>query len=84
MPTPTEFNGDIVPGQKPTATFFGWAKTIFLVAFAAQQSGTTANRPLKDLWVGRPYFDTSLGAKGKPIWVDKTGAAWVDATGTNV
>lgn len=49
-----------------------------------QTSGTTAQRPTKDLFPGRFYFDTSLGANGKPIWISKTGLAWVDATGAVV
>jgi hypothetical protein len=49
-----------------------------------QQSGTTANRPTRGLFIGRPYFDVSLGANGKPIWVNKLGTGWVDATGVVV
>jgi hypothetical protein len=47
-----------------------------------QQSGTTAQRPTKNLYPGRPYFDESLGAEGKPIWVNKTATGWVYADGT--
>jgi hypothetical protein len=43
--------------------------------------GTTANRTTNPR-IGWPYFDTSLGANGKPIWWN--GTAWVDATGTTV
>lgn len=60
----------------------GWV-TFFSDAFAIlsglTQSGTTANRPTARLWVGRMYFDTTLG---KPIWY--SGSAWVDATGAAV
>jgi len=50
---------------------------------ALSESGTTANRPVKFLFAGRTYFDTSLAAgAGKPIWYN--GASWVDATGTGV
>jgi hypothetical protein len=59
---------------KPWANFF---TVLWQIAFAAGQSGTTANRPDKDLWIGRTYFDESLGI---PIWYD--GTQWVDATGT--
>lgn len=59
-----------------------WMQQAFRIMFAAAQSGTTAQRPTENLYPGRQYFDTSLGAKGKPIWVDKTGAAWVLADGT--
>lgn len=49
------------------------------VASAVLDSGTTADRPTRGLWAGRPYFDTTLG---KPIWYSGTG--WVDATGAAV
>lgn len=48
------------------------------------QSGTTANRPKVGLYAGRFYFDTSLGANGKPIWVAKDNKTWIDATSTPV
>ncbi len=47
-------------------------------------SGTTANRPTKLLWPGRMYYDTTLAANGKPIWVNKGATGWVDATGAAV
>lgn len=68
----------------PLPSWVGWFKGVFLCCFSVQESGTTAQRPTKNLWVGRRYFDTSLGANGKPIWVDKTGAAWVDGSGASV
>lgn len=54
-------------------------QAVYLVCFSVQQSGTTANRPTKFLWTGRPYFDTTLG---KPVWYKTAG--WVDATGAPV
>jgi len=56
-----------------------WLTLIWLSANALQESGATANRPTVRLWVGRPYFDTTLGM---PIWYD--GTNWVDATGATV
>ncbi len=53
--------------------FFGKVATL-LGALTA--SGTTANRPIKGLFVGRTYFDTTLGI---PIWY--RGTAWVNASG---
>jgi hypothetical protein len=44
-----------------------------------QQSGTTANRPTKRLYVGMPYFDTTLN---RPIWY--TGTNWIRADGVVV
>ena len=41
------------------------------------ESGTTAQRPTKNLYTGRMYFDTTLGL---PIWY-KT-SSWVKADGT--
>ena len=42
-------------------------------------SGTTANRPVTNLFVGRMYFDVTLG---KPIWLKSvTPTVWVDSTG---
>lgn len=55
---------------------------VFRVCAAVAQSGPTAERPTADLFPGRPYFDTSLGAAGKPIWVNKTATGWVLADGT--
>jgi len=60
-----------------------WLTLIWLSANALQESGTTAQRPTVRLWVGRPYFDTTLG---QPIWVSAVSPSvvWVDATGSTV
>lgn len=49
----------------------------FSLLTALTQSGTTAQRPTKFLWSGRPYFDTTLGL---PIYYK--GPGWVKADGT--
>jgi hypothetical protein len=69
---------DLAPTMPWLQVFTRWQRVIV----AAQESGTTANRPTKLLWVGRPYFDTTIG---KPVWV-KTASpvVWVDATGAAV
>lgn len=57
----------------------GWQEFFGIMAnllFALTQSGTTAQRPVKGLWVGRTYFDVTLGI---PIWY--RGTAWVNASG---
>jgi hypothetical protein len=59
-----------------------WFGAVFMICNAMVQSGTTAQRPVKLTWTGRPFFDKSLGAHGKPIWW--TPAGWVDATGSIV
>jgi len=56
-----------------------WFMEIFRVCRNQQQSGTTAQRPVKEMYIGRRYFDTTLN---KPIWY--TGTLWVDATGSTV
>lgn len=61
-----------------TKPWGNWLTRAGQILFAASQSGTTAQRPAdtKMLWIGRTYFDTSLGI---PIWWN--GTDWVDATG---
>jgi hypothetical protein len=60
-----------------------WYGAIGRLCNAITGYGTTANRPVKGLYIGRPYFDTSLAAgNGKPIFYN--GTAWVDAAGTAV
>lgn len=56
--------------------WFSWVHTTVI---AARQSGVTADRPTALLWIGRTYFDTTLGI---PVWVQSVNpAVWVDATG---
>lgn len=60
----------------PWGQWFAW---VHRFATAGQQSGTTANRPTKGLWIGRTYFDDDLGI---PIWVQSVNpAVWVDSAG---
>lgn len=54
-----------------------WIDRVDRTVSAARESGPTANRPTSRLWIGRQYFDTTLG---QPVWYD--GSGWVDATGT--
>ena len=56
--------------------FFG---DVFRICFSVTASGTTANRPVTNLWVGKTYFDTTLGL---PIWYD--GTNWIDGAGNIV
>jgi hypothetical protein len=59
-----------------STTWRNFFSAVFSVLNAMTQSGATTARPTTFLWVGRPYFDTTLGL---PIWYD--GTQWVDATG---
>lgn len=69
---------------KLTISWIDFISQLFLTANSLLESGTTAQRPTKNLWIGRMYFDTSLAANGKPIWVDKNGTGWVDGSGASV
>lgn len=67
---------DMASWPKPWGNFFSQA---WLILSAVEQSGVTADRPTRYLWVGRTYFDTTLGI---PIWYD--GSNWVSADGSVV
>jgi len=74
-------NATLVGDDKmATAPWAGVFSRWHTIISSAQQSGTTAQRPTKVLWIGRRYFDTTLG---KPVYV-KTAApvVWVDGVGT--
>ena len=77
----------IVPGTVdetglPSRAMSNWMMKVFRLCFDTQNSGTTAQRPTANLYPGKFYFDTSLGANGKPIWVNKASTGWVLADGT--
>lgn len=60
----------------------GWRNffnSIFNVCNALTMSGTTAHRPTAGLWIGRTYFDVTLGI---PIFYN--GAFWINAAGVPV
>lgn len=69
-------NGKINPAWQDFCT------DVFMGIQTLESSGTTAKRPTKNLYPGRFYFDTSLGANGKPIWINKLGTGWILADGT--
>ena len=73
------FRSEIHRNGIVTTAWRQWFESALTILFSLQQSGTTAQRPTKKLWVGRRYFDTTLG---HPIWYD--GTNWVDATGATV
>jgi hypothetical protein len=52
---------------------------IYFSVIYTQQSGTTAKRPTKNLFVNRQYFDTTIN---RPIWY--TGTNWIRADGVVV
>lgn len=60
-----------VPDKEKTG-WLAWLKQVRQAAFSVTQSGTTAQRPVTFLWVGRRYFDTTVG---KPVWYN--GTTWI-------
>jgi hypothetical protein len=64
-----------------TESFAEWLMSAYRSADSVTQSGTTANRPTVSLWIGRRYYDTTLGL---PIWVHQISPAivWHKADGT--
>lgn len=71
--------------SKPRPLAIGWSsffESVFNLLSAMTQSGTTAQRPTTFLWIGRNYFDTTLGY---PIYVKSVGpVVWVNGAGTVV
>lgn len=66
-----------------TQSMATWVTRITAICQAAQQSGTTANRPTSVLWIGRQYYDTTLGY---PVFVHSVGppVVWHNAAGAPV
>lgn len=56
-----------------------WFDRIQITLNAVTGSGTTANRPTQNLYLGQPYFDTDLNQT--VVW---DGSQWVSAGGTAV
>lgn len=73
-----EFNGKALDSW-----WLQWFNQASTVLFANQQSGTTVNRPIKNLWIGRRYYDTTLS---KPVYIYQVtpSVVWKDAAGTTV
>lgn len=76
----------VLNAKGETIAYAGWSQPwgnylseSWQVAFDVQNSGVTGARPTKNLYTGKPYFDTTLG---RPIWWN--GAAWIKADGTVV
>ena len=68
--------------QNITVKWLEFFSRIFTLSISLQASGATADRPTKGLWVGRCYFDTTLGHE---IWLKSAGPdVWVDGVGTAV
>lgn len=80
-PPPTDAIGKAVNGT--VGILDGWRnffQSIYTICNALTMSGTTARRPTVGLWVGRTYFDTTLGygiwlrSINPTVWVNSAGA----------
>jgi len=82
MPSPKLGGVPRAPGREDPV-WGGWVDTVHGIAQDVSNSGTTAQRPTANQYIGKPYFDTTLG---KPIWLSAMGSppTWVDATGAVV
>ena len=67
----------VLPTTKRTAEDQQYQQQVQQVVRAIAQFGTTTERPTTNLFVGRPFFDTSLNTQ--VIW---NGSTWVGASGT--
>ena len=65
--------------SKPNPMWVEFMSEAYKGIAATQSSGTTAQRPTKNLFTGRFYFDTTLGY---PVWYKTSG--WVNASGASV
>ena len=76
---------DTLNGNQLAPPSEGWRaffNAVFTICNALTTSGTTAQRPTTLLWIGRTYFDVTIGL---PIWIQSTGpTVWIDAAGTPV
>lgn len=67
-----------------TPQWLAWLNSINTWCVGNGQSGTTSQRPTgQSLFVGRPYFDTTLNL---PIWVKQVSPSvvWINGAGTVV
>ena len=65
-----------------TPAWSAWFQRLWALVSTLDSSGTTANRPTKNLFVGRFYFDTTLGYA---VWLKSVNPiVWVDSGGFSV
>lgn len=77
---PIEMGSKATAFNSPWAGWFSNAQTILA---DVSNSGPTTARPTAQLYVGKFYFDTTLGL---PVWLKTPGATpvWVNASGAAV
>lgn len=55
-----------------TTAWQQWLQRVQIILNGSSQSGPTSNRPTNNLYVGQPFFDTTLN---KPVYWN--GSTWV-------
>lgn len=71
-----DMTGDLRPPSEAWRAFFN---AVYNICNGVTQSGTTAQRPTTFLYIGRTYFDVTIGL---PIWVQSTNpTVWINAAG---
>jgi hypothetical protein len=74
--------GSVTSYHRVSKWYQSWFSSVQYYLAALGNSGLTAARPTTKLYIGYPYFDTTLG---KPIWCKTVNpVVWVDATGAVV
>lgn len=75
-------NDPVTENNVAFRTWAQWFSRIHTIATSLQQSGPTSDRPTTVLWIGRRYFDQTLGI---PVWVQSVRpTVWVNASGAPV
>lgn len=70
------------PGFITLPRWAQWLTRVNAIANANVDYGTTTQRPTSGLWIGRRYYDTTLGF---PVYVDSVKpTVWHDAAGNVV
>lgn len=73
----TDKNGTLTP------VFQAWLTSVYTYAQGLGQYGATTARPKSGLFIGRDYFDTTLGYK-VTIKAVSPSVVWVNGAGTPV
>lgn len=76
-PKATDDKGELTPAYR------AWLASVYRWLVPLGQFGTTAQRPTKNLYVGQPYYDTTLGL---PVWVHQVSPSiiWHNGAGAAV
>lgn len=83
IPTPPINNALVDKEGRVSRPASEWMNLMWLAANSVTESGTTANRPTTNLWIGRFFYDTTLNL---PIWVNAVtpSIVWKDGAGNTV